>query len=269
MSQAKPMFQFKKKTILLSGILILSGLPLLWNMQSLKAQLVTSDDPVPPDSTPKASRGECDRPETYDTPPTLIVSTSGDSLTTNSASPRFYVYVPFALRERDPGMFTLMDESDRIVDQQEFVNFPDTSMFTMMDENERIVDQQEFLDSPDKSMFTVRDENGRIVDQQEFIDLFGSGILEISLNYQLQGGQNYEWFFETFCNDSTMSNSTDNSFSSGSSIRREVAGSSNDHFYDQLQQAADLKQQGFPGNWNAILNRIGLSHLSSEDIISP
>jgi hypothetical protein len=122
MSQAKPMLQFKKKTVLLSGILILSGLPLLWNMQSLKAQLVTPDDPVPPDSTPKASRGECDRPDTFSHLPeiTILQPKERSQATTNQSFPTFLVYLPYDLTANSPGRFVLETSTGELV--HEFVD---------------------------------------------------------------------------------------------------------------------------------------------------
>ncbi|MFQ4139981.1 DUF928 domain-containing protein [Nodosilinea sp. PGN35] len=213
------MVQFNQKSISISLALVLSGFSSFWNATPINAQLGGSDQPIPEESRPGASRGECDRPETYNTLPTLIVSNDISSLTTSSGSPRFYVYVPFALRTRDPGMFTL------------------------------------------------RAENGRIVEQQHFSNAPNGGILEISLSQQLQIGQNYQWFFETFCNDPTRSNSTDHSFLRSSSIRLEASGDPGNHFYDGLKEAADLKRQGSPTAWNDLLRKLGLAHLSEQEII--
>lgn len=116
------MIQSTRNPVLLSLTLILSELPLLWNIQPIHAQLDGHNNPPPTRSVSGGSRGECDRPNTFAHLPalTILQPKERSQATTNRSFPTFLVYLPYDLTANSPGRFVLETSTGKLV--HEFVS---------------------------------------------------------------------------------------------------------------------------------------------------
>lgn len=127
------MMQFKIKSFRLSLLLVLSGVSLLGGMLPSKAELAGVGEPIPENTRPGGSRGECDRPETYATLPalTILQPRVRSQSTTNQAFPTFLIYLPYELTADSPGRLVLETSTRELVYEDAFRSAPGNSVLVV------------------------------------------------------------------------------------------------------------------------------------------
>lgn len=133
MKPGESIMQFKIKSFRLFLLLVLSGLSLLGGMLPSKAELAGVGEPIPRNTRPGGSRGECDRPETFASLPalTILQPRERSQATTSQAFPTFLVYLPYELTANSPGRLVLETSGRELVHEGVFRSAPGNSVLVV------------------------------------------------------------------------------------------------------------------------------------------